>query len=1347
MTSPAGEGTPVLQGRPTPSPAGLHARAATLIVYVVVLAAALLEKPEQTTNDTKTPLIEAPAAFLRSAFQLWNPDVSLGELQNQAYGYLFPQGPFFLVGDLVNLAPWVTERLWSVAVIVAGCEGARRLATALGLGVWPAWLAGMAYGLNPRVLGQVATRSAEVLPGAVLPWVVLPLVLVLSGRLRPRTGALWSAAAFVFVGAANGTATMAVLPLPVILIVWGCRRGAAPWSLLGWWSALIVSTSFWWTASLWKLKDYSPPFFDYVEDARSTTATAGFGGAVRGLSNWVGFTTSGDQPTWPAAYSFAVDPWLAGTTLVLAAGGVYGLARWSSPWRSPLLLSSALALACLVVGHDWAYASPLAGWVRDLLDGPLALVRNVHKVDPVLRLPLAVGVGVALAAFETSPLRWWRRARTALVAASVFAMMQPIVALNLRTPGWDEVPGYWHAAADWLADAPSPQRAWLVPGSGFAIQTWGATMDEPLSSVATTPHVTRSQVPLVPGTTILMLDQLESFLQTGSGSPYLGRMLARLGVGYVVVRNDLDLDRVDGIAQSLVGIALARSGGVERVMSFGEAGSLPAIEIFRVDGDGRSGEFALTPESGVVTVAGASPDVLDAVGRGLVPPGDAAVVQGDDGWDRAADVVGDAHRLRARNFGRVHDAEGPVLSPDEPTHMDRVVLGYRANESSRPVTADYEGVTYVDASSSQAFPLELGEIRPENAPFAAVDGSFETGWRSAYFEDPEGQWLDVRLDEPERVGLITVNSPGASGPVAFTSTWLVSAGSVERPMRIDPFTGVGSVDLGGVVADRVRLTAVGVDTGPERDYAAVSLLEVRFGGLQADRTLRVPAYRTERTTTFMFGSRPETRACIPTLLAPDCSAWRHRQPDEGAGIDRSFTVTAPTEFNFRGTAVARATPATLPQLAGSANPVAISASTTYEDDPAVAPRLAHDGSGATMWIARQEDRTPQLTVALPRARTVSRIAVGAPVTPAVSPTRAVISNGIETRHVTLDQLGLFQPLRGNQFTITFSSPGSDAPIGLSELYLSPGELDRPFRGGDPSGAFCGSGPPLMIDGRYLRTRVSALVGDVFSGTPVDVLPCDGPVALDAGEHRIVLKTNPRWQPVTAVLSSSGPPEASQSRHFEVVSRRVDEQVLEVGAGPAALLATSRNANPGWRATLDGEPLAVQQVDGWAQGWRVPSGDGGTVRIWYAPQQSYFVALVVGLVMAGLVLVAAGISVLRSSGSEPGPPVLASVRHRRRARTWWLALPVVPLVWVVGGPVAAAGALVGWLLRLRWLGGSRASAPLAFMLVAAAGVVYGVQLAEQPIVASRLGDVLAALGVMVALVSAPPSERAPAAERA
>ncbi len=72
-----------------------HAGILCWTVYLVLAVFVVTEKWGQTTSDTRLDLTEAPGEFLRGTFSLWSPRVSLGELQNQAYGYLFPQGSFF----------------------------------------------------------------------------------------------------------------------------------------------------------------------------------------------------------------------------------------------------------------------------------------------------------------------------------------------------------------------------------------------------------------------------------------------------------------------------------------------------------------------------------------------------------------------------------------------------------------------------------------------------------------------------------------------------------------------------------------------------------------------------------------------------------------------------------------------------------------------------------------------------------------------------------------------------------------------------------------------------------------------------------------------------------------------------------------------------------------------------------------------------------------------------------------------------------------------------------------------------------------------------------------------------
>jgi len=1328
---------------------------AAIGVYVILLMAAIFEQFGKTTNDTKTPLIETPAKFLEGSLGLWNPMVSLGELQNQAYGYLFPQGPYYLLADLVNLPPWVSERVWSWLILVAGCEGARRLARAMAFTPWAAWLVGMAYGLNPRVIAQVGTRTGEILPMAALPWVVLPVVLCLTGRLSARRAALFSAGAYMFTGALNATATVAILPLVFILIVWGVRRRMAGVSLLAWWTGLIVVTSVWWAASLMKLRIYSPPFFDYVEDADVTTKTTGFSSALRGSSNWVMYNATGGYPTWPAGFQLAYEPWMVVASGLLAAIGVLGLVTYRSPWRTPLVLSVLLGMACLVIGHDATLGSPLNGWIRDMLDGDWDLFRNISKIDPIVRLPLCIGMGAAfarlaahVAAHAAAPSRRTvGRVGVAALTFLVLLMAQPAIALNLRTPGWDDVPDYWHQTADYL-DAQGPDtRAWVIPGSGFGVQTWGWTMDEPMSAVSDTPWVTRSQVPLVPPETIRVLSRLEEFLATGAGSPNLGAMLARLGISDVVVRHDLDPSLSEATSINLVSIAMARSEGVTREKTLGEADFGPAIEIFSVD-DATAAPISVLPESDVVTVAGASADVVDAVGRGLVAPDQAAIVQGDDGWDAPADVVGDSYRLRERNFGRVHDAEGAVLAPGEPRHSTRVVGNYPGNPGSQQVVARYERIEYVDASSSMAYTNGFGEVRPENAPYSAVDADRSTAWRSGFLEDPVGQWLDIHLQEPQEIGTLTVLSTVANPTVGEVTRWQVEAGGKTLKADVDPFTGEAVVDLTEVSSDRIRLTVLAVNKA--RGDAPVSVQDVDFNGPSAGRTLVVPGAETADDPAYVFTAQPEVRACITTLLAPDCSFGRGRLSDESAGIDRTFEVVDGEDVHLTGTVVARARTGAHRLLDPIGGPVVIRGSSTLADDPTVSARMAYDGNGASSWIADPFDPEPTLTADFAVPRTFTRIGVVQPASPGVTPTDAVLTNEKgETRTVALGDFGTFEPLQAKRLNITFSNPTRGlSPLGVSELYLGPRGVTVPLDGATETGVLCGLGPIVELDGHPYDTTVDGFIGNVVSAGPLDLTLCDdqgkggGELELEPGTHRIRIVSTEQFQPVVVALQNADPaPAVGELRTVEVVSDEPSVQEVELGPGDAGILRTTRNYNTGWVAELNGEQLPVQRVDGWAQGWRVPAGDGGDLVIRYAPEKSYVLLLFTGLGVALAVLLLAFVVMFRTKLGPETQPEQVVGRPRRGLMAALLVVAAAP-AWVLGGVPAAAGFVlaagfvaVGWRRPALWLAGA---------LLVAAPVIVAVSLQRDDGFDPEVADVLAGIGLLLAVGSTLVRSREPAA---
>ena len=100
---------------------------------LLLMALPFLTVPGNLIADTKFDLAIDPVRFLARALHLWDPQ-QFGQLQDQAAGYLFPMGPFFALGHLAGLEPWVIQRLWIGTVSTAAFLGIVLLAGRLGIG-------------------------------------------------------------------------------------------------------------------------------------------------------------------------------------------------------------------------------------------------------------------------------------------------------------------------------------------------------------------------------------------------------------------------------------------------------------------------------------------------------------------------------------------------------------------------------------------------------------------------------------------------------------------------------------------------------------------------------------------------------------------------------------------------------------------------------------------------------------------------------------------------------------------------------------------------------------------------------------------------------------------------------------------------------------------------------------------------------------------------------------------------------------------------------------------------------------------------------------------------------------
>ncbi len=176
-------------------PDGTRFRWRLLAACVLLTGLAMTQSPGLLVPDTKLDLAVAPLDFLSRAAHLWDGEGAFGQLQNQAYGYLWPMGPFFALGEVLDVPGWVVQRLWMALVLCVAFTGAAKVCRALGVrSDLACLLGGFAYALSPRMLTVIGPSSIEVWPMALAPWVLLPLVLG-SERGSPRRAAALSALA------------------------------------------------------------------------------------------------------------------------------------------------------------------------------------------------------------------------------------------------------------------------------------------------------------------------------------------------------------------------------------------------------------------------------------------------------------------------------------------------------------------------------------------------------------------------------------------------------------------------------------------------------------------------------------------------------------------------------------------------------------------------------------------------------------------------------------------------------------------------------------------------------------------------------------------------------------------------------------------------------------------------------------------------------------------------------------------------------------------------------------------------------------------------------------------------
>ncbi len=1356
------------------------------LVAGVALVLAFAQSPGQISPDTKLDLTANPLRFLARAANLWNSDLPFGQVQNQAYGYLFPHGLFFLVGDILGLPGWVVQRLWWAVLLTAGFWGLLRVAEALGVGNTPARIvAAAAFALSPRVLTTLGSISSETLPMMLSPWVLLPVVRATQGAGNHRVLAARAGVAMALMGAVNAVATLTAC-IPAVLW-WACHRPNRQWLRFGvWWLAGATLAVLWWLVPLLLLGRVSPPFLDFIESSGVTTQWTSLIEVLRGTSAWTPFVA----PNATAGTSLVTGSVAILATTLVAAGGLAGLALGSMPARGRLVTMLLAGVVLLAVGYSGSLGSPWAGQVQAFFDAAGAPLRNVHKLEPVVRIPIALGLAHLLSRVPlpgSAPRPVWIRsfahpeddkrvAVVVVVLAALAAGTSLAWTARLTPPGtFTGIPRYWQQAADWLTEhntgVPTPGRVLVVPGAPFATQVWGNSHDEPLQVLGEVPWGVRDSIPLTPPQTIRALDSVQRLFAAGRPSAGLADTLARQGISYLVVRNDLDPETSRSARPVLVHRAVEGSPGLTKVAEFGEPvgpGTLagfvtdsglrpryPAVEIYRVSGAGpEPGAPYLVRAKDMPRISG-GPEVLLRLDErrrllGEPPLGPALLTQDA----RAAGIplppgvgvaVTDTPLARETDYGRVDDHSSAIRTPDDPRNTHNRLPDYPV--PGAPLA--YGGWTggRLTTSSSAADATALPNVAPAAGPAAAVDGDSATSWVSNALQAAVGQWLQVDFDHPVTNATITL-TPAVSTIGAQVDRLEVATANGTTTVLVDQPGKPVAAALPVGESPWVRITAIGTRDGSAGVQFGITDLAITQFDAQGyahpvtiRHTVLVPGPPLGTpVAVWDLGSDALGRpGCIGASDGVHCASPLSLAPEELVNLSRTLTVPSPVTVTPRLWVRPRQGPALADLIREPGRTQADGDSDSF--DVLGTALAAADGDPRTAWTAPQgvvpERTAPTLTLTLPEPTQVT----GLRITPSAStlpthPTLVAVDlgDGPQVRVAEPDGVQTLSLRSRVTKTIRLSllqwsdvidrtALGFDQvkPPGLAEVVvlgvdgtpIAPADAARNRERTVTVG--CDAGPVIAVAGRFLHTSVHTTVGALIDGGPIAATPCEPePIALPPGQQELLV---------------------SPGATFIVDGVQLDTALDDARGVPTTAVATAVStpvATGAWGADhrelrIPEAPVARVAVvpESFNRGWTARTSNG--VSLTPVPVNGWQQGWLVPAGSSGTITLDFASNALYRAGLAGGFALLTVLlmlallpagRAAPGAVTPWAPNP-----WVVAGAVAAGGLIAG---------GAGAA-----VFAAAAGLLYAVRGRPRTARAVTLGGVSAGLILAGAVLSRHP----------
>ena len=1290
-------------------------------VFLGVLAASI--DPGRIVSDTKIDLTINPLGFMERALHLWDASY-FGQLQNQAYGYFFPNGPFHLLFEVLGMPEWLIQRLWMAVLLIAAFLGVYKVAEALGLGtVNTRIIAGIAYALAPRVLTLLSYNSAELQPMLLMPWILLPLILGAKRGYPPARMALLSGLAFLMCGGTNAASELAVLVVPGLYLLTRAN-GPRKWRLILWWSLALLLASFWYIVPLLIMSRYVYSFMPYTEDAAVTTGITSLFNALRGTSNWMGFLPDMGNTALPSGAELSLTPWLVAVTALVAGLGLAGLINRRTPERLFLISSLLVGTAIVVAGFTGALTGPFAPFMREMFDGALAPFRNVHKFDALIRLPIVLG----LAHLPVVVARDWSDRRGGAVAdgvrravagatAMVFLItLVPIATVGIAPKGgFEEIPEHWYEAVEWLEER-SDERGMTMalPGSARGEYEWGRPLDEPMQPLLSGAWTNHQIIPWGSSGISRITHEIDQRVSSGRGSEGLADTFARLGVTHLIVRNDLQRVGNNGGWPARTHQALRNSPGISEAAEFGPfVGSLDhhsasqwfdqpyrSLTIYEVDEAAPT--VGTVPSADTLRVTGGPESVLHLAEQGMVTD-DRPILLGDDpgAAEIAAEdtIVTDTVRRREVVYSDVRRNVSATMTEDQeyerdvpaPDIMDPAWEAYVSHARDL-------GIAGVTASTSEAgVEARPGDRDPGHAPHAAFDDDLGTAWRSSAFAGALGQWIEVEFTEPRDLDGLSVAFEQLPGePPPSRVTLITDNGQAEAAIAETDEPQELNAPPGQTSTLRVRVDELAWE--PEYRFGTrVGISSISVPGLDPARTLDVPG-PTDTGTLLFTGSTGTAPGCMEGSHVWVCNPDLEVSGEDSSRLDRTFQLSAESAASPHQISgeVVLTDPREAENAANRASGFPrVTGSSTAVQHPAAMGRGALDDDESTVWYPDPEEKAPWLDVELDSPTTLDHMEVEFPRADSVMrPIKVTIEGDDTVRQGWLDGSGRvdFAELTASSLRITFERPeGQALEIGTIDL---PGVAPvDPSPEGDAS-TTCGLGPTLRVNDRRVETRISeGTLADQITGRPLRYETCTD-LELGEGENRVTVDPGNRYQVRSALVESAdlvdtAPPEVRMAEVDTLHSWGVSERRFDVSVDEDSLLVVNENFNEGWEARVEGVdgPLEPVRLEGWKQAWALPEGTAGTVTLTYAPDAVYHRVLAMGGALAALLVVLAlwPRRLLPGGGRMTTEPPRGARALPESGSGWlprWVVLPLGLAygVWIAGW---AGAAMVGLILLAIW----------------------------------------------------------------